>query len=72
MRPMRFSRPYKMSSCRHAALKLDLKALRNPASSHIPGEFDAYLELKLSLLTFLDELQQLEAHLGHLLKIASG
>ena len=55
-----------------AALRIELHALKNPASSHAPGELEAYLELKLSLLTLIDELQQLEAHLQHLLKIASG
>jgi len=56
----------------NAALRAQLHALRNPASSHVPGELEAYLELKLSLTTLIDELQQLEAHLQHLQKIASG
>ena len=55
-----------------AALRLNLHALKNPASSHVPGELEAYLQLKLSLLTLIDELQQLEAHLQHLQKIAAG
>jgi prepilin-type N-terminal cleavage/methylation domain-containing protein len=54
------------------ALRVELHALKNPASSHAPGELEAYIELKLSLLTLIDELQQLEAHLQHLLKLASG
>jgi prepilin-type N-terminal cleavage/methylation domain-containing protein len=54
-----------------AALKFDLLALKNPAQSHVPGELEAYLELKHSLTTLIAELQQLESHLGHLLKIAS-
>lgn len=55
-----------------AALRENFHALKNPASSHVPGELEAYLELKLSLSTLIDELQQLEAHLEHLQKIASG
>jgi prepilin-type N-terminal cleavage/methylation domain-containing protein len=46
-------------------LKQDLLALRNPASSHVPGELEAYLELKHSLTTLIDEIQQLKVHLGH-------
>ena len=52
-----------------AALREDLHALKNPASSHVPGELEAYLELKHSLTTFISQSEQLEAHLGHLLKI---
>ena len=54
-----------------ASLKMDLKGLRNPASSHVPGELEAYLELKHSMETLHSQLQQLDAHLGRLLKIAS-
>jgi len=52
-----------------AALRLDLGALKNPASSHEPGELEAYLELKHSLTTLLAHTEQLEAHLGHLQKL---
>ena len=52
-----------------AALRLDLSALKNPASSHVPGELEAYLELKHSLTTLLANTEQLEAHLGHLQKL---
>jgi hypothetical protein len=55
-----------------AALRVQFHALKNPASSHVPGELEAYLELKLSLSKLIDELQQLEAHLQHLQKIAAG
>jgi prepilin-type N-terminal cleavage/methylation domain-containing protein len=55
-----------------AALKFDLHALRNPAPFHLPGEREAYLELKTNLSTLIDELVQLDAHLRHLLQIASG
>jgi hypothetical protein len=54
-----------------ADLKQDLLALKNPASSHLPGELEAYLELKHSLATLLDELQQLEVHIGHLLNMVT-
>ena len=53
-----------------ASLRSDLHALKNPASSHVPGELEAYLELKHSLQALIDELQQLEAHLRHLLEIS--
>ncbi len=52
------------------ALRLDLHALKNPASSHVPGELEAYLELKHNLTTLIAELQQLEVHLRHLLQIS--
>jgi prepilin-type N-terminal cleavage/methylation domain-containing protein len=52
-----------------AALRQDLSALKNPASSHVPGELEAYLELKHSLTTLLANTEQLEAHLGHLQKL---
>ena len=52
-----------------AALRQDLHALQNPASSHVPGELEAYLELKHSLTTLISHTEQLEAHLGHLQKL---
>jgi prepilin-type N-terminal cleavage/methylation domain-containing protein len=52
-----------------AALRQDLHALQNPASSHMPGELEAYLELKHSLTTLISHTEQLEAHLGHLQKL---
>jgi hypothetical protein len=52
-----------------AALRQDLGALKNPASSHVPGELEAYLELKHSLTTLLANTEQLEAHVGHLQKL---
>jgi prepilin-type N-terminal cleavage/methylation domain-containing protein len=54
-----------------AALTSQFHALKNPASSHVPGELEAYLELKHSLQTLLDELRQLEVHLRHLQEISS-
>ena len=52
-----------------AALRQHLSALKNPASSHVPGELEAYLELKHSLTTLLANTEQLEAHVGHLQKL---
>jgi prepilin-type N-terminal cleavage/methylation domain-containing protein len=55
-----------------ADLRLALHALKNPASSHVPGALEAYLDLKHSLTTLISEVQQLDAHLGHLLKLFEG
>lgn len=52
-----------------ADLRLALHALKSPASSHVPGALEAYLELKHSLTTSIAEIQQANAHLGHLLKM---
>jgi prepilin-type N-terminal cleavage/methylation domain-containing protein len=52
-----------------ADLRLALHALKNPASSHVPGALEAYLDLKHTLTTSIAEIQQLNAHLGHLLKM---
>jgi prepilin-type N-terminal cleavage/methylation domain-containing protein len=52
-----------------AALRQDLRALKNPASSQVPGELEAYLELKHSLTSLIAHTEQLEAHVGHLQKL---
>ena len=52
-----------------AALKEDLRALKNPASSHVPGELEAYLELKHSLQSLLTDTQRLETHVARLHKL---
>ncbi len=54
-----------------ADLQQDLRALDNPAPSHVPGELEAYLDLKHDLTTLIAEIQQLEAHLGHLAELAA-
>jgi prepilin-type N-terminal cleavage/methylation domain-containing protein len=54
-----------------ADLRQSLQALKNPASAHVPGELEAYLDLKHCLTRLIAELQPLEAHLGHLQKILS-
>ena len=43
-----------------------------PPSVLTSGELEAYLELKHSLTTLLSESEQLEAHVGHLLKLLQG
>ena len=54
-----------------AELRQQLLALKNPASKHAPGERQAYLELKHSLIELINELNRLEAHLGHVQQIAT-
>ena len=51
-----------------ADLRQSLDALKNPASSHVPGELEAYLDLKHSLTRLIAELEPLQAQLGHLQK----
>jgi hypothetical protein len=51
-----------------ADLRISLNALKNPASSHVPGELEAYLDLKHSLTRLIAELEPLDAQLGHLQK----
>ena len=43
--------------------------LRNPASNHVPGELQAYLNLKHSLIAVITQVQQLEVHLQHVLQL---
>ena len=52
-----------------AELRQELADLRNPAQFHVPGELEAYLELKHSLTDTLPKLRQLENHLAHVLQI---
>lgn len=54
-----------------ADLRQALRALKNPASSHVPEELEAYLELKHDLATLMAEIEQLEAHLGHVLHVVA-
>lgn len=51
------------------ALRQDLSALKNPASFHVPGELEAYLELKHSLQNLLTLTERLETHIGRLHKL---
>jgi len=52
-----------------AELRQELADLDNPARFHVPGELEAYLDLKHSLTDTLAELNQLEHHLAHVVKI---
>jgi len=52
-----------------AELRQELADLRNPAQFHVPGELEAYLELKHSLTDTLPKLKRLENHLAHVLQI---
>ncbi len=50
-------------------LRHELSDLKNPAQNHVPGELEAYLELKHSLTDTIPKLNQLERHLEHVLHI---
>jgi len=52
-----------------ADLRQQLLDLKNPARFHVPGELEAYLELKHSLTETLPKLNALENHLKHLLHL---
>jgi len=43
--------------------------LRNPAKYHLPGELEAYLDLKHSLDTAITHVHQLKIHVRHVLQI---
>jgi prepilin-type N-terminal cleavage/methylation domain-containing protein len=50
-------------------LRQELADLENPARFHVPGELEAYLDLKHNLTETLPKLNQLEHHLAHVLNI---
>jgi len=52
-----------------AELGQELSDIRNPAQFHVPGELEAYLDLKHSLEETLPKLNQLDHHLAHVLQI---
>jgi prepilin-type N-terminal cleavage/methylation domain-containing protein len=54
-----------------AELTQELDDLKNPAKYRVPGELQAYLELKRSLTDTLPKLKQLESHLRHVQRILS-
>jgi prepilin-type N-terminal cleavage/methylation domain-containing protein len=54
-----------------AALWEQYFALQNPANRHVPGELEAYLDLRHSLIELITELNRLEVHLGHVQQIAT-
>jgi len=50
-------------------LRQESLALRNPAKNHVPGELEAYLDLKHSLDTTITYVHQLKSHVKHVLQI---
>jgi hypothetical protein len=46
-----------------AALRQDLAALKNPASAHVPGELEAYLNLKRDLQAVIAEVKVTEVQI---------
>ena len=52
-------------------LRQSARALRNPARNHIPGELEAYLDLKHSLHTAISHVHQLKVHLKHVVHVLS-
>ena len=56
---------------KEAELRQELSDLDNPARFHVPGELDAYLDLKHSLEETLSKLNELEHHLAHVVQIVS-
>jgi prepilin-type N-terminal cleavage/methylation domain-containing protein len=67
--PAQVSRLLQELQSGEAELRQELSDLKNPARYHVPGELEAYLELKHSLTETLPKLTQLENHLAHILKI---
>ncbi len=54
-----------------AALKQDFAALNNPASAHVPGELEAYLNLKHDLQEVIAKVQVTEIHVKNVMDSAS-
>lgn len=46
-------------------LRQESLALRNPAMHHVPGELEAYLDLKHGLDTAISDVHQLKVHVKH-------
>jgi prepilin-type N-terminal cleavage/methylation domain-containing protein len=53
-------------------LRAQLAALQNPAPGHVPGELEAYLELKHDLQAVADKVHAVEIHVQKVADIASG
>ena len=51
------------------ALRQEENDLENPAQYHVPGELDAYLDLKHDLHSLLPAVQRLESRLGQVLEM---
>jgi prepilin-type N-terminal cleavage/methylation domain-containing protein len=54
---------------RDAELTQELSDLKNPARYHVPGELEAYLDLKQSIEEALPKIRGLELHLTFLLRM---
>jgi prepilin-type N-terminal cleavage/methylation domain-containing protein len=54
-----------------ADLSADLAALKNPASSHVPGELEAYLALKHDLQAVVEKVHVTEVHFTKLVNKAT-
>jgi prepilin-type N-terminal cleavage/methylation domain-containing protein len=52
-------------------LRQALLDLRNPARYHVPGELEAYLELKHSVETALTQIHVLQVHVRHVARIVA-
>ena len=50
-------------------LRQSARALRNPARNHLPGELEAYLDLKHSLQTAINHVHQIKVHLKHVVHV---
>jgi prepilin-type N-terminal cleavage/methylation domain-containing protein len=53
-----------------ADLQQDLATLKNPASSQIPGELEAYLDLKHDLQAVVDKVHATDIHVKKLVDVA--
>src|SRR5205823_2709494 len=54
-----------------AALQQDLAALNNPASAHVPGELEAYLNLKHDLQDVVAKVHETDIHVTKMMDSAS-
>src|SRR5262249_3622955 len=67
--PAQVSRLLQELQSGEAELRQELADLENPAQYHVPGELEAYLDLKHSLTETLPKLNALENHLTKVLRI---
>ena len=69
--PAQVSPLLKAVQTEEAELRQELSDLDNPARFHVPGELEAYLDLKHSLEETLSKLNELEHHMAHVVQIVS-
>jgi prepilin-type N-terminal cleavage/methylation domain-containing protein len=69
--PAEVSRTLQTLEESEVTLRQEFLALQNPVSNHVPGELDAYLDLKHKLSDLIDDVHQLEIHLKHVEKIVT-